>query len=63
MEKGFQGKQGQAVPEMTDNFVEMVSKRYQELFKSITGKDFQPAPEQGASDRIFNHVESFLTHK
>jgi hypothetical protein len=40
----------------------MVSKRYQELFKSITGKDFEPAPEQGASDRIFTHVESFLTH-
>ena len=63
MEQGFQGEKGQLVPEMTDDFVDMVSKRYQELFKSITGKDFEPAPEQGASDRIFTHVESFLTHK
>ena len=63
MENGFQGKPGQSVPEMTDDFVEMVSKRYQELFKSITGKDFKPAPEHGASERIFTHVESFLTPK
>lgn len=40
MENGFQGKEGQAVPEMTDEFVNSVSERYIELFENITGQKF-----------------------
>ncbi|MBV7530104.1 phosphoribosylaminoimidazolesuccinocarboxamide synthase [Chitinophaga sp. sic0106] len=40
MANGFQGKDGQAVPEMTDEFVHTVSERYIELFEKITGRTF-----------------------
>ncbi len=40
MDKGFQGKDGQQVPEMTDEFVNSVSERYIELFENITGQKF-----------------------
>lgn len=40
MKNGFQGKDGQKVPEMTDEFVTSVSERYIELFENITGQKF-----------------------
>lgn len=40
MANGFQGKDGQQVPEMTDEFVRTVSERYIELFENITGQQF-----------------------
>jgi phosphoribosylaminoimidazole-succinocarboxamide synthase len=40
MANGFQGKDGQQVPEMTDEFVKTVSERYIELFENITGQQF-----------------------
>ncbi|MBO9731205.1 MAG: phosphoribosylaminoimidazolesuccinocarboxamide synthase [Chitinophaga sp.] len=40
MANGFQGKEGQQVPEMTDEFVNSVSERYIELFENITGQKF-----------------------
>lgn len=60
MDNGFQGKEGQQVPEMTDDFVALVSSRYQELFERITGKTFQPTPEEGAEERIKLMVEKYL---
>lgn len=41
MENGFQGKEGQAIPTMTDEFVNSVSERYIELYEHVTGKPFQ----------------------
>lgn len=41
MENGFQGKEGQAIPEMTTDFVESVSARYIELYEKITGFKFE----------------------
>ena len=60
MDNGFQGKEGQQVPEMTDDFVDLVSSRYQELFERITGKTFQPTPEEGVEERIKLNVEKYL---
>ena len=60
MDNGFQGKEGQQVPEMTDDFVALVSSRYQELFERITGKTFQPTQEEGAEERIKLNVEKYL---
>ena len=60
MDNGFQGKEGQQVPEMTDDFVALVSSRYQELFERITGKTFQPTPQEGAEERIKLNVEKYL---
>lgn len=41
MENGFQGKEGQQIPEMTDAFVNQVSERYIQLFEQVTGKKFE----------------------
>ncbi len=41
MENGFQGKEGQTIPEMTDEVVNGISERYIELFEQVTGKPFQ----------------------
>lgn len=41
MENGFQGKEGQQIPEMTDEFVNSVTERYAELYDYITGKKFE----------------------
>ncbi|MGB1620037.1 MAG: phosphoribosylaminoimidazolesuccinocarboxamide synthase [Schleiferiaceae bacterium] len=60
MENGFQGKEGQQVPEMTDDFVNLVSTRYRELFEKITGKSFEQAPLKGAEERIKANVENHL---
>ncbi|MGZ5243910.1 MAG: phosphoribosylaminoimidazolesuccinocarboxamide synthase [Bacteroidia bacterium] len=47
MENGFQGLEGQQIPEMTDDVVQMILNRYMELFGQITGKKFNP--EENAS--------------
>lgn len=44
MENGFQGKEGQQVPEMTDEVVNQISERYMELYKGVIGEQFQPQP-------------------
>jgi len=44
MANGFQGKEGQQVPEMTDEFVNSVTDRYAELYNHITGKKFVKQP-------------------
>lgn len=41
MENGFQGKDGQSVPEMTDEKVQEISDRYIELYEKLTGKAFE----------------------
>lgn len=61
IERGFMGKAGQQVPEMTDEFVDSVSKRYIELYEHITGKTFVPAPETNLTDRIAVNVTDCLT--
>jgi phosphoribosylaminoimidazole-succinocarboxamide synthase len=60
MENGFQGKEDQTVPAMTDEFVQLVSNRYCELFEKITGNDFQPASNLDAELRIKNNIEHYL---
>lgn len=56
IERGFMGKAGQQVPEMTDEFVESVSRRYIELYEHITGEKFVPAPEGDLTGRIAANV-------
>lgn len=60
MERNFQGKEGQVVPEMPDDFVGQVSERYIELYEKITGERFHKEDYSGAVDRIRNSVEKFL---
>lgn len=60
MEKGFQGKDGQSVPNMPDEFVNQVSERYIELYESIAGEKFQRADLANLSKRIEENVSSYL---
>lgn len=60
MENGFQGKEGQKVPEMTPEFIQEVSDRYGELFEKITGTKFEAQSENDLEDRIYNNVTNQL---
>jgi phosphoribosylaminoimidazole-succinocarboxamide synthase len=57
---GFQGKEGQKVPEMSDKFVEEVSDRYIELYEHITGEKFQKSDTTDILKRVENNVKAFL---
>jgi phosphoribosylaminoimidazole-succinocarboxamide synthase len=58
---GFQGKDGQSIPEMTHEIVESISDRYIELFEKITGEVFQKADtsliEKRIEKAILNHLK------
>jgi phosphoribosylaminoimidazole-succinocarboxamide synthase len=58
---GFQGKEGQKVPEMADAFVEEVSERYIELYESITGEKFVKADTTQIEERILKNINEFIS--
>lgn len=60
MEKGFQGKEGQKVPDMSDDFVIQVSERYIELYESIVGEEFQRTDISNVGKRIEENVTRYL---
>lgn len=60
MEHGFMGKDGQQVPEMTDEFVASVSERYIELYEKIVGEPFVKGADNGLENRIEGNVTNFL---
>lgn len=57
---GFQGKEGQQVPEMTEEYVNSVSERYIELYENIIGEKFEKADVSNIEKRIENNVLEFL---
>ena len=62
IENGFQGKEGQQVPEMTEDFVNSVSERYIELFEKITGKPFKKAKTgEDVMLRMEKNIAAFLS--
>ncbi|GHS94327.1 phosphoribosylaminoimidazole-succinocarboxamide synthase [Bacteroidia bacterium] len=62
MENGFQGKEGQKVPEMTPEYCESVSERYIELYENITGEKFMKSDISDVSERIEKNITKFFTH-
>lgn len=60
IENGFQGKEGQTVPLMSDEFVTSVSDRYIELFENITGDPFLKSDISKVKERIEKNVIRFL---
>ena len=60
MENGFQGKDGQQVPEMTDDFVNLVSERYIELYENITGDKFVKSDISNVPLRVEKNISEFL---
>ncbi|MGL5272850.1 MAG: phosphoribosylaminoimidazolesuccinocarboxamide synthase [Phocaeicola sp.] len=61
MENGFQGKEGQQVPEMTPEIVTSISERYIELFEQITGEPFVKADIESIHERIEKNVTAYLS--
>lgn len=57
---GFQGKDGQQIPEMTDEYIETVSDRYIELYENIIGEKFEKADVSNIQERIGQNVNTFL---
>ena len=60
MENGFQGKDGQKIPEMNKEFVESVSNRYIELFEKVSGTKFQKPNFKNPISRIEKNVLEFF---
>ena len=60
IENGFQGKEGQNVPDMPEAFVAQVSERYIELYENITGEKFNRADISDINSRIFHNVTEFF---
>jgi phosphoribosylaminoimidazole-succinocarboxamide synthase len=58
---GFQGKEGQKVPDMPESFIEEVSERYIELFENITGETFVKADTTRIEQRILNNINDFIS--
>lgn len=60
IEHGFQGKDGQSVPEMTDEVVESISQRYIELYEQITGDGFEYSGQDAIERRVEENVNRAL---
>ncbi|WP_435263134.1 phosphoribosylaminoimidazolesuccinocarboxamide synthase [Tenacibaculum sp. nBUS_03] len=60
IENGFQGKEGQQIPEMSDDKIIEISNRYIELFEQITGEKFVKANTDNVLKRIEENVVDFL---
>ena len=63
IQNGFQGKEGQTVPHMPDDFVNSVTDRYIELYENITGDQFVKSDTSALLDRIEKNVNDFLKKK
>ncbi len=63
MANGFQGKEGQQVPEMTPEYCQSVSDRYIELYENIVGEKFVKADPNSLKERIEKNVTAFLNNQ
>jgi phosphoribosylaminoimidazole-succinocarboxamide synthase len=61
IENGFQGKEGQVIPNMTDHYIQTVSDRYIELFENIIGEKFVKADISDINSRIEKNVLEYLS--
>ena len=63
IENGFQGLEGQEMPNMPDSFVQTISERYIELYEKITGKEFVESDTTNIQKRIEDNVGQYLAKK
>jgi phosphoribosylaminoimidazole-succinocarboxamide synthase len=61
IENGFQGKEGQQIPDMNEEYINSVSERYIELYEKILGEKFLKADISNIDSRIENNVLSYLS--
>lgn len=60
MDNGFQGRPGDTMPELTDEFIDSVSERYIELYEKIVGEKFIKADIEQMEQRIENNIGNML---
>ena len=60
IENGFQGREGEQVPEMTDAHVTSISERYIELYEHLLGKKFIKSDTTNIQERIYKNVSEYL---
>ena len=60
MENGFQGLEGQTMPNMPDEFVQTITDRYIELYERISGNTFVKSETSDIANRIQSNVENYL---
>jgi len=60
MSEGFQGREGERVPEMTDDRVQLISDRYVALYERITGRKFEPVELDASPERLLEAVARFV---
>jgi phosphoribosylaminoimidazole-succinocarboxamide synthase len=62
IENGFQGKEGQVIPTMSDEKIKEISDRYIELYENITGKTFEKSDTSNLEGRIQKNVSEYLAN-
>ena len=62
MDKGFQGQDGQVLPDLTPDFVRNVAERYVELYETVTGRDFTPDLNEKPAERIRSVLEEIVAN-
>jgi len=62
IKNNFQGKEGQLIPQLTEEFVQEISDRYILLYTEITGLEFIKEDQKDIESRIFNNVNIYLSH-
>ena len=60
IENGFMGREGEQVPEMTEEYVNSVSERYIELYEHIVGEPFVKADTENICERIEKNIANYL---
>jgi phosphoribosylaminoimidazole-succinocarboxamide synthase len=60
MENGFQGLEGQHVPEMTEDIINSISERYIELYENITGDKFVRSDVNNVLQRVERNILDFI---
>ena len=60
MDKGFQGKQGETLPDLPDNFRWSIYQRYAELYETLTGKSFKPVIVEDINSELNTLFEAYL---
>lgn len=63
IENGFQGQEGQQIPDMTDEYIKSVSERYIELYENILGEKFVKADIANIDQRIEKNVIEYLASR
>ena len=63
IENGFQGLDGQSIPEMTNEVVKSISERYIELYEQVTGEKFIKDETNEPLERIKTNIDNYLANR